>query len=336
MQIPVFVYDPTPLDDLSRVRGIGRYLQILRENAEPHWVFTHDIKSIPKHGVFINPFINFFQYPQHIKRVTDHQIAVIHDLIGLKYPDDFPVGIKGELATWVNKQVLKSYDVIITDSETSKKDLVAMLGFAPQKVQVLYPTLPSLFWENKQKNSGQGQGEYCIYVGDGTWNKNLTNMARAIQKTNIVAMFVGKIFETDKKTEHPWHKELNEFKTLTKNDKQFIFPGFVTDFELLKLYEQAKVNILLSRDEGFGFSYVEAASCGCPSLLADRPIFHEISGENAVFADPENADEIAARLSIFFKSDFDRNALSAKVKKRSQFFKSESFKSNLLRLIYPV
>jgi len=102
---------------------------------EPHWIFTHDIKSIPKHGVFINPFINFFQYPQHIKRVTDHQVAVVHDLIGLKYPDEFPVGIKGELATWINKQVLKSYDVVITDSETSKKDIVAMLGFAPQKIQ---------------------------------------------------------------------------------------------------------------------------------------------------------------------------------------------------------
>ncbi|PIY68775.1 hypothetical protein COY90_04070, partial [Candidatus Roizmanbacteria bacterium CG_4_10_14_0_8_um_filter_39_9] len=217
-----------------------------------------------------------------------------------------------------------------------KKDIVTMLGFTPSQVQVLYPTLPSLFWEEKQKNQERAQGEYCIYVGDGTWNKNLCNMAHAIKKANVVAMFVGKIFESENKISHPWQRELNEFKTLTKNDKRFIFPGFVTDFELLKLYEQARVNILLSRDEGFGFSYVEAASCGCPSLLADRPVFHEISGENAVFADPENPGEIAKKLLVFFDPHYDRGALSENVKKRSLFFNSNSFRTSLLHIIYPV
>ena len=52
---------------------------------------------------------------------------------------------------------------------------------------------------------------------------------------------------------------------MAKDDKRFIFPGFISDDELITLYEQASLNILLSRDEGFGFSYVEAASLGCPS-----------------------------------------------------------------------
>ena len=48
---------------------------------------------------------------------------------------------------------------------------------------------------------------------------------------------------------------------------EFIFLGFIEDYELVKLYQQAKLNVLLSRDEGFGFSYIEAANFGCPSVL---------------------------------------------------------------------
>jgi hypothetical protein len=38
----VFVFDPTASDKLSAVRGIGRYLQILKENFAD-WKFTDQI-----------------------------------------------------------------------------------------------------------------------------------------------------------------------------------------------------------------------------------------------------------------------------------------------------
>src|SRR3990170_8768288 len=98
----VTVFDPTIQDDKSKVRGIGRYLQILRENFKDEFTFTSNI-GFWKLGfgnwdleignsVFINPFFNLLQPPLTMLRMAKKQVAVIHDLIPLKYPTHFPVG----------------------------------------------------------------------------------------------------------------------------------------------------------------------------------------------------------------------------------------------------
>jgi len=314
MSPKVFVYDPTVSDPLSRVRGVGRYRQLLQENF-PGWQFISEIgnwKLETGNSFFINPFFNFLRKPITIKKIARKQVAVIHDLIPLKYPEHFPIGIKGKINIFLNKLSLKNYDLIVTDSEASKSDIVKLLQLKESYVKVIYPCLPKAF---NVSNFDIRISNFCIYVGDATWNKNLVNLAKAIKLADVKCVFVGKIFKETQRTQIPfhgdlggaqrsehahwssmkrvsselnngWQKELREFMELTKNDKRFIFAGFINDEELIKLYQQAAVNLLPSRDEGFGFSYVEAASQRCPSLLADRPIFREISANAAVFVDP--------------------------------------------------
>src|SRR3989338_805347 len=108
----VFVYDPTLKDKKSAVRGIGRYLQILKENF-PEWTFTNNLTMNQWNNelIFINPFFNFLQRPLTLNRVAKKQIAVIHDLIPLKYPSHFPPGIKGSIYILLNKYALRNYDL---------------------------------------------------------------------------------------------------------------------------------------------------------------------------------------------------------------------------------
>ena len=74
MNQKVFVYDPTASDKQSAVRGIGRYLQILKENF-PDWVYTSDLSSIiyDLESIFINPFFNFLQPPLTLKRIAKNK-----------------------------------------------------------------------------------------------------------------------------------------------------------------------------------------------------------------------------------------------------------------------
>ncbi|HEX7542767.1 MAG TPA: hypothetical protein VF385_01660, partial [Patescibacteria group bacterium] len=104
----VYVYDPTLKDEKSAVRGVGRYLQILKENF-PEWTFINNetIKQFNNETIFINPFFNFLQPPLTLKRIAKKQIAIIHDLIPLKYPSHFPSGIKGSIYILLNKFALK-------------------------------------------------------------------------------------------------------------------------------------------------------------------------------------------------------------------------------------
>jgi len=132
---------------------------------------------------------------------------------------------------------------------------------------------------------------------------------------------------------HPWKAELNEFNEITKNDKRFIFPGFVPDSELIKFYEQASFNILPSRDEGFGFSFLESAQFGCPSLLSDIPILREISEGKAIFFDQNNPTDIAEKIKEIINDKNLRNKIGDGAKKRSEFFSRKKFRKEFLSII---
>jgi len=350
MNSKVYVFDPTTSDKLSSVRGIGRYLQILKENF-PEWTYVNNEamkssfakaskdKQFNNEVIFINPFFNFLQPPLTLTRIAKKQIAVIHDLIPLKYPSHFPVGIKGSIYILLNKLALKNYDLIITDSEASKRDIINILKVKSEKIKIIYPCLPKSFLELKIDNLDLNENlklkiknSFCLYVGDATWNKNLVNLAKAIKITNTNCVFVGKVFNTSS-ISHPWNKELNEFKQLVKEDKRFIFPGFVADSDLIKLYQQASMNILPSRDEGFGFSYVESSQFGCPSLLSDISVLKEISDEKAIFFNPNDPQEIANKINEINSNINLRNKIGVDAKKRSEFFGAEKFKREFLKLI---
>lgn len=335
MRAPVYLYDPTVADMASKVRGIGRYLQILRENCPTDWTFTSDLKGIPYHAILVQPFYTFYQPPLITHRITDRQITVIHDVIPLKYPEHYPIGLKAFYYSLLERLHLGLFDEIITDSEASKADITTYLKIKKEKISVLYPTLAKCFWNSPQKQLIPS--DYCIYVGDGSWNKNLSTIAKAIKRANVTCIFVGKIFADTNPDHysHPWQLDLQKFFIEVQNDKRFIFAGFVSDNELLKLYVQAKVNILLSHDEGFGFSYVEAASVGCPSLLADTPIFHEIAGENAEYVDHTSEEKIAAKLIELVSNEKRRSELSIGAQRQADKYSREYFKKRLLEVVYP-
>lgn len=325
----VAIYDPTAADAQSAVRGIGRYLQLLRENL-PDATYTgalHELDGAPS-DVFILPFLNLIQSPTITKRFGKKQIGVIHDLIPLKYPNDFPIGIKGKINSIRAKQTLKLYDLIVTDSEASKADIIKILGVHEEKIRVIYPCLPEALCKKAPSKSVASPGvPYFVYVGDATPNKNLVLLARSIQASSVTCVFAGKVFVQGAPPENGWTKELNEFLKISKGDDRFKFTGFISDEELLGLYNGAIANVLLSKEEGFGFSFLEAAHCGTPSLLADRPIFRETAQESALFTSvTSGVTDVDAALQKLASDKKLRDSLGDKAQKRSNFFSAEKFK----------
>ncbi len=46
MNLPIYIFDPTAADAQSKVRGIGRYLQVLQENLSDLAICLHAILPI--------------------------------------------------------------------------------------------------------------------------------------------------------------------------------------------------------------------------------------------------------------------------------------------------
>ncbi|MFH1827393.1 MAG: glycosyltransferase family 1 protein [bacterium] len=328
----IVIFDPTVNDQMSKVRGIGRYFKLLKEALKGEAIFTNSLEDASKDSIFINPFFGFFNPPLFKKRNFVKQIAVIHDLVPIKYKSHFPVGIKGYFNYLKNKKTLVNYDLIITDSESSKNDLIKILNIDEQKIKVVYPSLTNNFLKTNLKTPSfvNEKSIFMLYVGDATWNKNLANLAKAVKKIGISAVFVGKVFNESSSLNHPWQKDLKSFFALISDDKNFVFPGFISDNELLWLYKNAICNVLVSRDEGFGFSYLEASSQKTPSVLSDIPVFKEIAQDNAIFVNNQNPTDIADKINGFFKNKALRDTIGEEAYERSRFFSQSAFKKNFL------
>jgi len=75
-----------------------------------------------------------------------------------------------------------------------------------------------------------------------------------------------------------------------------ILLGHVSDEELDALYSGALAVACVSRDEGFGFTPLEAAARGTPSIVADLPVFDETFGDAALRVPVGDPGALAAAL----------------------------------------
>jgi glycosyltransferase involved in cell wall biosynthesis len=72
--------------------------------------------------------------------------------------------------------------------------------------------------------------------------------------------------------------------------------GRLRDGELDAAYAQALCLACVSREEGFGFTPLEAIAAGVPALVSDLPVFRETLGDAALMVPPDDADALAHAL----------------------------------------
>jgi glycosyltransferase involved in cell wall biosynthesis len=90
--------------------------------------------------------------------------------------------------------------------------------------------------------------------------------------------------------------------------------GHVSDAELDALYGRALAVVCVSREEGFGFTPLEAAARGTPAIVADLPVFDETLGDAALRVPAGDAAALAAALLRMENEPGLRDQLAAKAR----------------------
>ena len=96
------------------------------------------------------------------------------------------------------------------------------------------------------------------------------------------------------------------------NVKNVCFTGIINEEEKASLYKMSEALIFPSLYEGFGLPVLEAQSLKIPVITSNSSSLPEISGEGALFIDPDDCNSIKEGLEKIIDSNFNKTELIRK------------------------
>lgn len=332
--------DIKPLSSQDRYRGVGAYTRNLVEAVHKYDQENTYIEVTPDYPVnkefdlLIIPYFSPFQLTLPPHKITK-TLVTVHDLIPLKYKENFPIGVTGNLVWQYQRFRLSNVEGILTDSQVSAKDIAKIGGIDKEKISVVYPSFNELFTQikdsrffKKTKIKYPVLEKFILYVGDCNWNKNVPTLIKAAQLLKYNLVLVGKVFRGKVDPDHPWNQAIKEVRQLLKDDLNTFVYGFVSKKDLVALYNLATVCVQPSFDEGFGLPIIEAFACGCPVIASDNPVFREIAEDAVIYFDPRNVNQLAQKIKqVYENPDLankfrDKGLAQAQKYTQKQFIKS--------------
>lgn len=320
-----------PLQTGHKDRGIGYYTKnLIRELEKDSAIdiikFT-DIRDFKTEIDIVHyPWFDLFFYSLPLWSKFP-RVVTIHDVMPLLFPEKYPVGIKGRISNFLQRAALRRCSYVITDSESSKKDIIKFLKVARERIVVIPLAAGEEFKVLKDtqllhtKRKFNLPDNFLLYVGDANWVKNLPFLINGFKEVVKLPRFnsyklvlAGGVFL--KNVENINHPELESLKQMDRLIKEYnleslvIKPGLLDTSELVAFYNLARVYIQPSLYEGFGLPVLEAMSCGTPVLCSNAASLPEIGGNVAVYFNPNILEQFIDILPKILEDNSLQNKLS--------------------------
>jgi glycosyltransferase involved in cell wall biosynthesis len=248
---------------------------------------------------------------------------VIHDLAFEHYPKHF---IPSHRMYWRHYSPLfaRRADHIVTVSEFSKNDISERYGIDKSKIDVVYNGAHTAYkpisWEEREavKEKYADGCEYFVFAGALHPRKNIVNLLKAFilfkkkQRSDMKLVIVGRL---------AWkYDEVLEMREemLFKDDVKWV--GYMGVDELSKVTAGAYALVYASLFEGFGIPILEALQCDVPAIVSNTSSMPEVAGDAGLLVDPNDPQDIAAKMEMLYKDEALRNELKTKAKEQVRKF----------------
>ncbi|HEX8684446.1 MAG TPA: glycosyltransferase family 1 protein [Ardenticatenaceae bacterium] len=234
---------------------------------------------------FIPPF-----YRNYKSIITVHDLAFLH----------FPHFVTTDSAHHYGQidQAVRRTDHIIAVSESTKADLINMLGVPERKISVIHEAADPMFRPIKDQGTidvvrqrhGLAERPYIFFLSTIEPRKNLPTLLRAFRRlldeyrsinvTLAVAGEKGWLFENVFELYHELKLE---------DDVKFL--GHVPITDLPALFNGALIHVHPSFYEGFGLTPLEAMACGTPTIVSNVSSLPEVVGDAGLLVSPDDEEE---------------------------------------------
>lgn len=197
------------------------------------------------------------------------------------------------------KKAFDTADLIISNSEATKKDLCRLYPIDPQKVIVAYRGTNENFFKKDNLTKGR---PYMLYVGvRNPIYKNFDFLLDTFVAKKYFVDFDLVLMGGEKNLSFQQKEKIKN----TVGQGKWLRQESGGDEKLADLYSGASVFIYPSLYEGFGVPLIEAMACQCPVIASNVSSIPEVVGDAGLLFDPTNSEDLAAKID---KITSDRSA----------------------------
>jgi len=228
-------------------------------------------------------------------------VITIHDLTLNLFPDELLSRKASVYYNFMMISALKKADKIIAISNNTKKDIIDFFEVPQEKIKVIYEAVNSQYRSitdrdllRKVKQKFSIAQEFLLYVGLKKPHKNLIKLIKSFEilrkerKVDVKLVIVGKM--------DPRYTGIACLTEKLGLGKEIILTGYISNEDLILLYNAARAFVFPSLYEGFGFPPLEAMACGTPVVSSNAGSLAEVLGEAALVFNPLDVNDMADKI----------------------------------------
>jgi glycosyltransferase involved in cell wall biosynthesis len=249
---------------------------------------------------------------------TTPTVVTVHDLIPMLLPT-YRGSMLVRLYTLLVAIAAKRADMVLTDSQASKWDIVHLLNIPSERVRVIYLAADDIYQpvlDNHRLTAiRQKYGlpeSYLLYLGGFDQRKNVPTLLKAFAQLakdlRVFLVVAGRLPEKGSDffpDPRPIVQELGI-------EERVVFTGWVPEEDKPALYSGARALVFPSLYEGFGLPPLEALACGTPVIASNRGSLPEIVGDGGLLLEPDHVEGLAAAMQKLLNDDTLREDLRRK------------------------
>ncbi|GEM_PF-582992 len=235
-------------------------------------------------------------------------VAVVHDLTPLMLPRLHSTRLKALF--WVALQSLRSAEAVITDSASTRSDLVAHAKLLPLERITVVHAGPGIVPDGQDSSFTARLTPYILYVGGHARHKNLPRLIAAFARLHCPPSL--KLVITGWSKPELMARTRGAIQRHGLQQRVIIISDHLSEAELSSLYADCTAFVYPSLYEGFGLPVLEALTHGAPVACSNSSSLPEVAGDAALYFNPLSVDDIETTLQIII----DRTETAAELRRR--------------------
>lgn len=232
--------------------------------------------------------------PRYVRTSPNARLIVIlYDLIPFLYADHYMHDHRAKSFYYGHLELVRSADLVLAISESTKRDAISILGLPPEKVATIMAGVHDAFQPPAERDQAFAYAQqalpelrqgFIFYAGGVDFRKNIEGLIHGYSKLPSELRASHQLVITCKMLD----SEKDHYRVTAERwnvGPHVLFTGFVSDSLLRSLYQTTSLFVFPSLYEGFGLPIAEALACGATTVGSSSSSMREILVDDALLFD---------------------------------------------------